>query len=82
MRFLGQQLDQFGWVDRLMQCPHAYHTHEALHEAAHAITMLIETFRTEAAALITTSAHGTDIPTQRRQSPDSWQRTLNPGNSR
>jgi hypothetical protein len=41
---------------------HAYHTHEALHEAARAITMLIETFRAEAATLITTPAHATDIP--------------------
>jgi hypothetical protein len=45
---------------------HAYHTHTALHEAARAITMLIETFRVEATALITTPAHGTDTPTQRR----------------
>jgi hypothetical protein len=45
---------------------HAYHTHTALHEAARAITMLIETFRAEATALITTPAHGTDTPTQRR----------------
>jgi hypothetical protein len=43
---------------------HAYRTHTALHEAARAITMLIETFRVEAAALITTPAQGTDIPTQ------------------
>jgi sigma-70-like protein len=41
---------------------HAYHTHTALHEAARAITMLIETFRTETAALITTPADGNDIP--------------------
>jgi hypothetical protein len=41
---------------------HAYHTHAALHEAARAITMLIETFRAQAAALITTPAPGTDIP--------------------
>jgi Sigma-70, region 4 len=45
---------------------HAYHTHTALHEAARAITMLIETFRAEATALITTPALSTDIPTQRR----------------
>ncbi len=45
---------------------HAYHTHTALHEAARAITMLIETFRVEAAALITTPARDTDVPTQRR----------------
>lgn len=45
---------------------HAYHTHTALHEAARVITMLIETFRVEAAALITTPARGTDIPTQHR----------------
>jgi hypothetical protein len=45
---------------------HAYHTHTALHEAARAITMLIETFRVEAAALITTPVRGTDVPTQRR----------------
>ena len=41
---------------------HAYHTHVALHEAARVITMLIETFRVEASALITTPARGTDIP--------------------
>jgi hypothetical protein len=35
---------------------HAYHTHEALHEAARAITMIIETVRAETAALITTPA--------------------------
>ncbi len=40
----------------------AYHTHTALHEVACAITMLIETFRTETAALITTPADGNDIP--------------------
>ncbi|MGQ0717147.1 MAG: hypothetical protein ACT4NP_07485 [Pseudonocardiales bacterium] len=45
---------------------HAYHTHTALHEAARAITMLIEAFRTEASALITTPARTTGIPTQRR----------------
>ena len=28
---------------------HAYHTHEALHEALHAISLLIETLRVEAA---------------------------------
>ncbi|MCA1693582.1 MAG: hypothetical protein LC749_01995 [Actinobacteria bacterium] len=54
---------------------HAYHTHEALHEAARAITALIDTFRAEATALITTPARGTDIPTQRRASPDSRVRT-------
>jgi hypothetical protein len=41
---------------------HAYHAHEALQEASRAITMLIKTFRAEAAALITTPASGTDIP--------------------
>jgi hypothetical protein len=41
---------------------HAYHTHESLHEAARAITTLIETFRAQAAALITTPAPGIDIP--------------------
>jgi hypothetical protein len=41
---------------------HAYHAHEALQEASRAITMLIKTFRAEAAALITTPAPGTDIP--------------------
>jgi hypothetical protein len=41
---------------------HAYHTHTALHEAARAITTLIDTFRAEAAALITTPAQGADIP--------------------
>jgi hypothetical protein len=45
---------------------HAYCTHEALHEAARAITLLIETFRAEAATLITTLAHDTNIPTQHR----------------
>lgn len=45
---------------------HAHHTHTALHEAARAITTLIDTFRAEAAAVITTPAHGTTIPTQRR----------------
>lgn len=45
---------------------HAYHTHEALHEAARVITVLIETFRVEAAALIISPARGADIPTQRR----------------
>jgi hypothetical protein len=45
---------------------HAYHTHTALHEAARAIAVLIETFRAEATALITSPAQGTDIPTQRR----------------
>jgi hypothetical protein len=42
---------------------HAYHTHEALHEAARAITMIIDTFRAEAAALITTPARGINIST-------------------
>jgi hypothetical protein len=45
---------------------HAYHTHTALREAARATAVLIETFRAEAATLITTPAQGTDIPTQRR----------------
>jgi hypothetical protein len=45
---------------------HAYHTHTALHEAARAITALIDTFRVEAAALITSPAHDTDTPAQRR----------------
>jgi hypothetical protein len=44
----------------------ACHTHTALHEAARAITTLIETFRVEAATLLTSRAHGTDIPAQRR----------------
>jgi hypothetical protein len=43
---------------------HAYHTHTALHEAARSITMLIETFRVEATALITPPARDTDT-TQR-----------------
>jgi hypothetical protein len=43
---------------------HACHTHEALHEAARAIAVLIETFCAEAAALITTPAQG--ISTQCR----------------
>jgi hypothetical protein len=45
---------------------HAYHTHEALHEAARAITMLIETFRAEAAALITTRRLASTSPAQLR----------------
>lgn len=45
---------------------YASHTHTALHEAARAITMLIETFRVEATALITTPTRGTDTLTQRR----------------
>jgi hypothetical protein len=50
-------------------CPaimHAYHTHTALHEAARAITMLIDTFRVEATTLITNPTHGTDTPTPRQ----------------
>jgi hypothetical protein len=43
---------------------HAYHTHTALHEAARSITMLIETFRAEANALLTAPRPGTHIPTQ------------------
>ncbi len=43
---------------------HAYHTHTALHEAARAITTLIETFRAEVAAVITSPAHGGDINAQ------------------
>jgi hypothetical protein len=46
---------------------HAHHTHTALHETARAITTLLDTFRAEAAALITTAARGTDIPTQQRR---------------
>jgi len=42
---------------------HAYHAHMALHEAARAIAVLIETFRAEAATLITTPAQGAGIPT-------------------
>lgn len=45
---------------------HAYHTHTALQEAARVTAGLIETFRIEAAALITTPAQGTGIPTQHR----------------
>jgi len=44
----------------------AYHTHEALHEAARAITVLIDTFRMEVAALIAPPAQGSDVPTQHR----------------
>ena len=44
---------------------HAYYTHEALDEAARAITLLIDTFRSEAAASPTTAAH-TNIPTRHR----------------
>jgi hypothetical protein len=45
---------------------HAYHTHTALHEAARAIATLIDTFRVEAAALITSPAQSTDVPAQHR----------------
>jgi hypothetical protein len=45
---------------------YACRTHTALHEAARVITMLIETFRVEAAASITNPARATDIPSQRR----------------
>ena len=45
---------------------HACHAHTALCEAARATAVLIETFRAEAAALITTPVQGTDIPTQSR----------------
>jgi hypothetical protein len=45
---------------------HAYHTHTALREAARVLIMLIDIFGVEAAALITTPAHGTDIPFPRR----------------
>jgi hypothetical protein len=45
---------------------HASHTHDALHEAAPAITTLIKTFRAQAAALITTPAPGIDIPRSHR----------------
>jgi hypothetical protein len=45
---------------------HACHTHTALHEAARATAVLIETFRAEATALITSPVQGTGIPTQRR----------------
>ena len=43
-----------GWLQASPKDPpstpnmHAYHTHEALHEAARAISLLIETFRAEA----------------------------------
>ncbi len=45
---------------------HAHHTHVALHEAARAISTLIEIFRIEAAALISSPSPDTDIPAQRR----------------
>lgn len=45
---------------------HAYHTHTALHEAARAISVLIETFRVEATMQATTPVPGTGVPTQRR----------------
>jgi hypothetical protein len=45
---------------------HAYHTHTALYEAARATIMLIDTFRAEATALITTSRGTPTSPTQRR----------------
>ena len=44
----------------------AFHTHTALHEAARTITTLLETFRVQAAALITSPVQGTDIPVQHR----------------
>lgn len=58
---------------------HAYHTHTALHEAARAITMLIETFRAEATALITTPARGADIPGQRGDYVTAENATLTTG---
>jgi hypothetical protein len=48
---------------------HAHHTHTALHEAARAIAMLIETLRAETTALITTPARSTVIHTQRNDHP-------------
>jgi hypothetical protein len=45
---------------------HAYHTHTALHEAARAITALIDTFRVQAAALITSPTQDIDIPPSHR----------------
>jgi hypothetical protein len=48
---------------------HAYHTHTALHETARAITTLIDTLRAEVAALITTPAQGTDIPSSAGNHP-------------
>jgi hypothetical protein len=56
---------------------HAYHTHTALYEAARAITMLIDTFRAEMTALMTTSP---DTPTYSHPapvSPDSREHTAN-----
>jgi hypothetical protein len=45
---------------------HACHTHTALHEAARAIAVLMDTFRVQATTLITTPAQGTGIPTPSR----------------
>lgn len=58
---------------------HAYHTHTALHEAARAITMLIETFRAEVTALIATPARGTDVPSQGGDYPTAENATLTRG---
>ncbi|MDQ2788191.1 MAG: hypothetical protein DLM60_20080 [Pseudonocardiales bacterium] len=44
----------------------AYDTQAALHEAARAIAVVIETFRAETTALITSPAPGTGIPVPRR----------------
>jgi hypothetical protein len=41
---------------------HAYHTHEALHEAARALSLLIETFRVEAMPRATTPAGSPVLP--------------------
>ena len=43
---------------------HAYHTHEALHEAARAIALLIETFRVEAMTRATTPAGSPVLPSR------------------
>ncbi|MGH3830751.1 MAG: hypothetical protein ACRDRS_09940 [Pseudonocardiaceae bacterium] len=45
---------------------HAHHTRTAVHEAARAITTLINTLQTQETELITTPARNTDESTQRR----------------
>jgi hypothetical protein len=64
------------WLTAVQDAPslatmHAYHTHEALHEAARAFTTLIDTFRAEAAALITTPAPDTR-PMGATQAPEGF----------
>lgn len=58
---VGQQEES-----RVSAAMRAYATHEALHQAACAIAVLIDTFRTEAAALIATRSPGGEVSTPRR----------------